>query len=747
MKNPLRKRFKRELRFGFGRYLAIFLFLATMIAFCSGYFVSIKSVKTSYDNSFDKFNIEDGHFIVTEKLNNNTLLNLEKLNIKVFESFYKDEKISEKKSIRIFKEKDRENINKYEIFDGKLPQDENEIAIDRVFSKNNNIKIGDNISVGNNEFKVSGLVVLSDYSALFKDNSSIVFDAINFSVGLMNDSGYDKLSNTNEKLCYTWKNNEKLSDEKAEEKSKAISNEILKTNVLTNIIIQKENNSISYSGNDFGSDSTAVKYVLYISITIFAFIFSVTTRSNIEHESKMIGTLRASGYTRWEMLKHYMTLPILTLISSATVGNIFGYTLLKSAVANLYYDNYSLTSYTTVTDIDAFILTTVIPCILTFTINFFMLYFMLKKSPLKFLRKDLSKKKNKSAIKLPERMNFFTRFHLRVILQNKLVYAMIFVGIFFMNLLMMFTFGMIPLIDNHQKISQENAIAKYQYILKEPVLLDDEKAEKYAITILKNNKDEDINVYGISKNSKFLKDLKFADKKEAYVSNGMYKKFNLKLKDKSKLYDKFTDDDYEFTIKEIYNYPATFSIFIDLEDFNEIFGNDKNYFNGYFADEKISKLDENNSTLITQNDLSLLAEQMNESFSGIMNFFILFTVSCSILITYLLSRIIIEKNQNSISMTKILGFSKFEINKLYNITTAVVVVISSVLSLFLCRYAFEILFYSMLKHLKGWLSFYMDPSIYIKIFVINIISYTVIYLLLNKKITKISMAQALKNIE
>ena len=40
----------------------------------------------------------------------------------------------------------------------------------------------------------------------------------------------------------------------------------------------------------------------------------------------MIGTLRAMGYTKKEMLIQYMTLPILVSLVACIVGNILGYT-------------------------------------------------------------------------------------------------------------------------------------------------------------------------------------------------------------------------------------------------------------------------------------------------------------------------------------------------------------------------------------------------------------------------------------
>lgn len=45
MKNPLRKRYLRELKSDFGKYLVIFLFMVMLISIVSGYLVAASSIK------------------------------------------------------------------------------------------------------------------------------------------------------------------------------------------------------------------------------------------------------------------------------------------------------------------------------------------------------------------------------------------------------------------------------------------------------------------------------------------------------------------------------------------------------------------------------------------------------------------------------------------------------------------------------------------------------------------------------
>ena len=62
MKNPLNKRVFRELKNDLGKYIALFLFLTLTIGFVSGFLVAGSSMTDAYNKSFEKYNIEDGHF-------------------------------------------------------------------------------------------------------------------------------------------------------------------------------------------------------------------------------------------------------------------------------------------------------------------------------------------------------------------------------------------------------------------------------------------------------------------------------------------------------------------------------------------------------------------------------------------------------------------------------------------------------------------------------------------------------------
>ena len=111
----------------------------------------------------------------------------------------------------------------------------------------------------------------------------------------------------------------------------------------------------------------------------------------------MIGTLRASGYSRRELLVHYISMPVIVTVVASVLGNVLGYTSFKNLCAGMYYGSYSLPTYETRWNADAFILTTVVPVVIMLGINLILISGKLRLSPLKFLRHDLSASKRKKS--------------------------------------------------------------------------------------------------------------------------------------------------------------------------------------------------------------------------------------------------------------------------------------------------------------------------------------------------------------
>ena len=771
MKSPLRKRIPRELKGEFGKYLVVFLLMVLTIGFVSGFLVADGSMLKAYDESFDKYNIENGNFRTAEKVYRSQWKDIEAAGVTLYENYYIEEALDNGSTMRFFK--NREQVNKVCLMKGEMPSEQGEIAIDRMYADNNSLQVGDTLTGGKKSWKITGLVALSDYSALFQNNNDSMFDSVKFGVGVVTPEEFETLSQEKLQYNYAWIYNKQPENEKEEKKvSEDLMEDIGNVVTLETFVPRYLNQAIIFTGDDMGGDKAMVVMLLYIVIVIMAFVFGITISNTIRKEAGVIGTLRASGYTRRELILHYMTLPVLVTLAGALVGNILGYTIFKGVCAGMYYGSYSLPTYVTVWNAEAFLLTTVVPVIIMILINYAVLRYRLQLSPLKFLRRDFSGKKQKRAMYLSPKIGIFSRFRLRVIFQNVSNYLVLFVGVIFANLLLFFGMLLPSALDHYQLEIQGNMLAKYQYMLSVPASVssgnkldgmlslleyymdtrtDNKDAEKFSAyslnTMPGKYKSEEIVLYGVEPDSQYIHADLSGD--GVYISSAYADKFRIKKGDTITLKEKYEKDEYSFKVDGIYDYTASLCVFMERDKLNEVFDLGDDYFGGYFSNTEIKDIDSKYiGSVIDLESLTKISRQLDVSMGDMMGMMYGFSVIIFLVVIYLLSKVIIEKNAQAISMTKILGYTDGEISRLYILSTSLVVVICLLLSLPVERQVMEVLFREMmLSSISGWITMWVDPMIYVKMMAIGIAAYAAVAVLEFRRIRHVPMDEALKNVE
>ena len=751
MKNPLNRRLPRELKSEFGKYLVIFLFFIMVISLVSGFLVADTSLHTAYLDAFDKYNIEDGNFAYAEEAFDDAIAAIEKDGkVKVYANFYKEESTDDFEStFRAFGE--RNDIDKVCLLDGDMPKADTDVAIDQLYAKNHNLEIGDKFGVAGKDLTISGIVALSDYSTLYQNASDMMFDNDKFGVGVMTDAGFAALRENHLHYNYSWSYDTAPEDDaEAKDMAEDLMPILAENGMLTNFLPEYLNQAIIFAGDDMGGDMSMILAFLYIVIVILAFVFSITISNNITKEANVIGTLRASGYSRGEMVRHYLIMPMLVLLVAAVVGNVLGYTWLEQIFADQYLASYGLTTYEVLINPQAFVLTTVIPLILLFIINFVMLTVKMRISPLQFIRRDLSKRKKKKAFRLNTKIPIMRRFQMRVIFQNFPNHVMIFFGVFFANFILMFGMILQPMLAHYQNTITDNVLSAYQYILKTPAETETDGAEKFCFgsldTLPEKRSSESVSLYGVKPDSDYVK--LHSSGKKVDISTAYAEKYGVEKGDTITLKDPYGSDKYKFEVGGIYDYPSTIAVFMEQDLFRQTFDYDSDYFNAYFSDQKIKDIDDALiSTEITVDDLTKTSRQLIRSMGSMMNLFLVFGALMFVLILYLLSKIIIEKNAQSISMVKILGYNNREINRIYLHSTTIVVILCILITIpissLVMKEVVEVVFFEY----SGWITYYMPAVTYVEVAASGIICYAIVAFLLNRKVKKIPMSDALKNVE
>ena len=298
-KNPLNSRFVRDLRDDLGKYVVIALLLILTIGFVSGFMVADGSMIKAYNESFTKYNVEDGNFRTQKKLNRAQWKSVEGLGLSLYENFYREVRLENGSTLRIFQNRDKVDLAC--LMEGKFPSAPGEIAIDRMYADNNGLKVGDRIrpaaqggagsdasaaAAAQDGWLITGLVALSDYSTMFSDNNDTMFDALKFGVAVVCKEEFGGYPEKELYFGYAWKYDDPPATEEEEnDRGEDLMKDLSKEVKLEDYIPRYANQAIRFTGEDMGSDRAMMQLLLYIMTGIIAFVFGITISNTISKEA------------------------------------------------------------------------------------------------------------------------------------------------------------------------------------------------------------------------------------------------------------------------------------------------------------------------------------------------------------------------------------------------------------------------------------------------------------------------------
>lgn len=494
---PLSRRLPRELRRNIGKYLGIFLLMCGSIALTSGFLLAAHSIGRLIDDMHDEYTIEDGRVTTSFEATDAQIEAAEVAadgvgGVTLYKNFSIDATIQKpkgddgtKRTLRTYAHRTEVDLASY--CEGAEPQADDEVAIDRVFAKNNGLAVGDTVELCGRAYSVCGIMTQPDSQALFLNNSDFTVNTITYGVAEVTDAGFAALEDAGGAPAYTYSfifKDRGISVAKRTDAEKDMVEALTDADARVDDLIDADSNQgIGYARDDVDGDSMMWTTLLDIIIVIMAFVFVVLTDATIEKESAVIGTLLASGYRKREIVLHYLALPAIVGILASLLGCTLGVSVFTEPMRNLYYGSYSLPPFRVYWSWEIFAKCAVVPTAVLILITLAGLLRKMGKTPLQFLRHEASGKSGtKRGLRLPERMGFVARFRLRVFLRNLGNFATLFVGIAFASLLLLFGLAILPTMTHYADNLETSLVAAHQYTLKAPLELEgtDDEREQWA---------------------------------------------------------------------------------------------------------------------------------------------------------------------------------------------------------------------------------------------------------------------------
>lgn len=782
---PLARRLPRELRHNLGKYVGIFLLMCASIALTSGFLLAAHSISVIIDGMRDEYAIEDGRFTTSFEATEAQLDAARDAadgvgGVDVYENFSVDARFRKaegddgtSRTLRTYAHRTEVDLAAY--CEGRVPEADDEVAVDRVFATNNGLSVGDEVTLTGRTYTVVGIMTQPDSQALFADNSDFTVNTITYGVAEVSQAGLRALEDAGGAAAYTYSfsfRDRSLSVAERTDAEKDMVSALAKADARVDELIDADSNQgIGYAADDVTGDSAMWTVLLDIIIVIMAFVFVVLTNATIEDESAIIGTLLASGYRRREIVLHYLTLPAVVGVLASALGCVLGVTFFTTPMKDLYYGSYSLPPFQVSWDWSIFLKCAVAPAALLVLITLLGLLRKMGKTPLQFLRHEASGKSGtKRGFRLPERLGFAARFRIRVFLRNLGNFATLFVGIGFASLLLLFALAILPTMNHYADNLVNSLVAEHQYTLKAPVELegtDDERAhpvnttdngaekiaqaEKYVVYTLQydrgeGNGEETVTVYGISPDSAYWKDVNVGGGRIVF-GGGLIDKFGLSEGDTVSMYDKYEDETRKMEFAGdscTWGSRSDMNLYMSLDDFNEFFGNDADYFNAYASDDELELDPLYFASETTPDDMRAIGDQFTGMMDKMIGMLLSLSVFIFLLFIYLLTKAVIDRSARSISYMKVFGYRDREISKLYIRSITICVVASLVLCLPLIIGSLTAIFKAMLISYSGNIEIYVPWTAMAQTVAAGLATYLAVAALHTRSIKRVSLSEALK---
>lgn len=275
------------------------------------------------------------------------------------------------------------------------------------------------------------------------------------------------------------------------------------------------------------------------------------------------------------------------------------------------------------------------------------------------------------------------------------------------------------------------------------------QAEKYAVYQLQydrgeGNGTEAVTVYGVSPDSRYWKDLGVGDG-HVMFGGGLVDKFGWKDGQQVSLTDKFEGKDYAFDYDgNSWGSKSDMNAYMSIDDFNELFGNDPSYFNGYVSDEELDLDSRYFAGDTTPDDMRAVGDQFIGMMSDLIGMMVGLSVFIFLLFMYLLTKAVIDRSARSISYMKVFGYRDGEISHLYIRSITLCVIAALLLSQPVIISSLTAIFRSMLLAYNGNIEIYVPWWSIAACVGIGFATYLIVTLLHTRSIRRVSLSEALK---
>ena len=813
MKTKLLKHIFMKIKDNYKRFLSLICMAFLGVGFYAGIQSSSPDMLKTLDNFYDENNVYDISVISNVGLTEDDLLKLSKIkNVELAINIQEKDtylEIEENNYVVKLIEYNSQMNNVY-IKEGRLPKNNNEVSVDNALLENNNLKLGDSITIDGKKYSIVGNVISPLYFSAERPNSNLGSGKVDYYIyvynGFLDLEAYSNIyitvkgakkyltnSDSYKKLINNVKKDiDLIKDKQQDIRYDELYSDIIETSEMYGISIDESNfikpkwyiydrlDNTSYKELINASDNLKkignIFPIIFFAISVLVSLISMMRM--IEEDRVENGTLKSLGYNSFHITLKYVIYSLLATTIGSSVGAIFGSYMIPSVIWNIYKKIFFIPKfiYLLKSDYNALGLWICILCICGTSV--IVCIKNLREVPANLMRPKAPKSGKKILLErinfIWKKLKFSDKITIRNIFRYKSRVITTVLGIAGCTSLILAGFGLKDSIKDVTDF-QFNNIIKYDKLLMtnesinqidiEKELLNDDKVENFTnvntqnIKVLFNDEEQEVTMITPDDFNSISKSISLIDLKtnniidnisdnSCIISEKTAKLLDIDVGDKISLLD---NDNNKYDIKVSY----IIKNYINQNTYNNLFNNYK------INSILISLKDEDKNskefdkkyisngyalTIVDNDDIKSSMNDMLGSIDSIVAILIIAAASLAFVVLYNLSNINISERKREIATLKVLGFYPSEVDKYINRETVLLTILGIGIGLLFGSYLSHFIISTCEPDYIMFDRHVYTLSYFYSLF-ITVIFTIIVTIVTHFNLKKINMVTSLKNVE
>lgn len=371
MKTKLLKHIFMKIKDNYKRFLSLICMAFLGVGFYAGIQSSSPDMLKTLDNFYDENNVYDISVISNVGLTEDDLLKLSKIkNVELAINIQEKDtylEIEENNYVVKLIEYNSQMNNVY-IKEGRLPKNNNEVSVDNALLENNNLKLGDSITIDGKKYSIVGNVISPLYFSAERPNSNLGSGKVDYYIyvynGFLDLEAYSNIyitvkgakkyltnSDSYKKLINNVKKDiDLIKDKQQDIRYDELYSDIIETSEMYGISIDESSfikpkwyiydrlDNTSYKELINASDNLKkignIFPIIFFAISVLVSLISMMRM--IEEDRVENGTLKSLGYNSFHITLKYVIYSLLATTIGSSVGAIFGSYMIPSVIWNIY---------------------------------------------------------------------------------------------------------------------------------------------------------------------------------------------------------------------------------------------------------------------------------------------------------------------------------------------------------------------------------------------------------------------------